>query len=326
VSKVPTYAPAGFSFNGWYYTEGGVNKDFGKDMAIMSNMDIYPDVTEIKDTDEPTPVPDNPEEPQDPDTPSEPTPVPENPDEPKEPESPLGPTEADQSQYTADKSTIAVKSINLKKTLFADVEGAKTFKVVDGDVTAAKIKGSTLTVLKDGVVTVEAYDNNGTPLAKKDVSMIVPKNNTASNTEINRRGNIDLNKYIISSVKPSKWKSLNKKVADVDANGLLKIKKSGTVKISVTFPAEKGMKAKTLTIKLKIKMPQFKKSTYTVKVGKTVNTAVKNADTDDITYRTENEAIATVDKQGVVTGVSKGATKLIMTVKGIDYETKIKVK
>ena len=42
--------------------------------------------------------------------------------------------------------------------------------------------------------------------------------------------------------------------------------------------------------------------------------------------RIENTAVASVDATGKVTGVSKGETKLIMTVREIDYETKIKVK
>ncbi len=57
-----------------------------------------------------------------------------------------------------------------------------------------------------------------------------------------------------------------------------------------------------------------------------IKTAVKNASASDIAYRIEDAAIATVDTQGKVTGVSKGTTRLIMTVKGIDYYTTIKVK
>ncbi len=245
---------------------------------------------------------------------------------PTEQESPLGPDKPDLSQYTASANEIAVKSINLKKTVFSDVKGIKKFEVTSGDATSVKIKGSTLTVLQSGTVTIAAKNKAGEKLAEKTVKVVLPVAKTTETTEINRRGNLDMNKYITSIVKPSKWKSSSKKIAEVSQDGLLTIKKSGKVKITVTFPAEKGMKAKTLTIKLNIKMPQFKKTTYTVKVGKFVQTAVKNADTAGITYKTENTAIATVDASGKVTGVSKGTTKLIMTVKGIDYETKIKVK
>ncbi|MCR4586232.1 MAG: DUF6273 domain-containing protein [Lachnospiraceae bacterium] len=241
-------------------------------------------------------------------------------------EGPLGPDKPDLSRYTASGNEIAVKSINLKKTYFKGVKGIKKFEVTSGDATAVKIKGSTLTVFKNGTVIVAAFSKKKEKLAEKTLTLIAPTIDTALQTEITRRGNLDLNKYISSTVKPAKWKSSSKKIAEVSPDGLLTMKKSGKVKITVTFPAEKGMKAKTLTIKLNIKMPQFKKATYTVKVGKSVQTAVKNADTAGIVYKIENPAIATVDVSGKVTGVSKGTTKLIMTVKGIEYEAKIKVK
>ncbi len=251
---------------------------------------------------------------------------PEKTSEPKIPEGPLGPEKPDLSRYTASGNEMAVKSINLKKTLFKDVKGIKKFNVTAGDASAVKIKGSTLMVLQDATVTIEAFDKKKEKLAEKTVTVIAPAIDSAQTTEINRRGTLDLNKYILSTVQPSGWKSSNKNVAAVSENGLLIIKKSGTVKLTATFPAEKGMTAKKLTIKLKVKMPQFKKTSYTLKTGKTIKTAVKNADEAGITYRTEDTAIATVDATGSVTGVSKGTTKLIMTVKGIDYETKIKVK
>lgn len=251
---------------------------------------------------------------------------PEKTSEPKIPEGPLGPEKPDLSRYTASGNEMAVKSINLKKTIFKDVKGIKKFNVTGGDASAVKIKGGTLMVLKDATVTIEAVDKNKEKLAEKTITVIAPTIDSTQTTEINRRGTLDLNKYILSTVQPSGWKSSNKNVAAVSENGLLIIKKSGTVKLTATFPAEKGMTAKKLTIKLKVKMPQFKKTTYMLKTGKTIKTAVKNADEAGITYRTEDTAIATVDATGSVTGVSKGTTKLIMTVKGIDYETKIKVK
>nr|MCR4624563.1 Ig-like domain-containing protein [Lachnospiraceae bacterium] len=223
---------------------------------------------------------------------------PSDPDNPANPESHLGPDKPDLSQYTASANEIAVKSINLKKTVFSDVKGIKKFEVTSGDAAAVKIKGSTLTVLQNGTVTIAAKNKAGEKLAEKTVKVVLPVVKTTETTEINRRGNLDMNKYITSIVKPSKWKSSSKKIAEVSQDGLLTMKKSGKVKITVTFPAEKGMKAKTLTIKLNIKMPQFKKTTYTVKVGKFVQTAVKNADTAGITYKTENPAIATVDAAG----------------------------
>ncbi len=241
----------------------------------------------------------------------------------------MGPVQADLRKYTASENVIAAKSLNLKKTIFKDekdIKKIKKFKTASGSIDAVKIKGSTLTILKDGNVTIEALSKTGEKLAERTISVVAPEIDKSRSTEIYRRGTIDLNKYINSTRQPAKWKSSSKKIADVSQNGILNLNKSGTVKLTATFAAEKGMKAKTLTIKLKIKMPQFKKATYKVKTGKTVKTAVKNVSASDIVYRIENASIATVDTQGKVTGVSKGTTRLIMTVKGIDYYTIIKVK
>ncbi|MCR5119203.1 MAG: Ig-like domain-containing protein [Lachnospiraceae bacterium] len=244
----------------------------------------------------------------------------------KKKEGPLGPDKPDLSKYTASGNEIAAKSINLKKTVFKEIKGIKKFKVSAGDTAAVKIKGSTLTVLADGSVTIEALNKKGEKLAEKTITLVAPGIEEGQPTEIGRRGNLDLNKYIKSTVQPSKWKSSSKKTAEVSKDGLLTMKKSGNVKLTATFPAEKGMKAKTLTIKLKIKMPQFGKTTYTVKAGKTVKTKVKNVESTAVDYRVEDPSIATVSADGVVTGVSKGKTKLVMTVGGIDYTTNLKVK
>ncbi len=244
-----------------------------------------------------------------------------------EKESPLGPSEPDLSQYTASENVIAVKSINLKKSLFYGLKGAKKFYLIDGDYSAVTIKGSTLTVLHDGTVTIQAVGKDGTKLAEATVSVITPVVNPDAEYMIFRRGYLDMNGYINSTVQPSSWKSSNKKVAEVNREGILTLKKSGTVKITATFPSKAGMTAKKLTVKLTVRMPQFRKSTYTVKVGRTVNTSVKNVYLNDITnFRIENESLAEVDVYGNVTGLYKGTTKLYMTVNGIEYEANIKVK
>ena len=240
--------------------------------------------------------------------------------------SPLGPDKADLSQYTASKDVITASQINLKKTLFNGIKGIKKFRITGNGTSLARIKGSTLTVLKSGAITVAALDKTGKILSEKTISAEVPALKESVSVQIDRKGNFDLNKYIVSTVKPAAWKVSDRKTADVSSDGLLTIKRSGTVKIMVIFPAEKGMKAKKLTLKLKLAVPGFSKASYTVREGRTIATAVRNADTSGITYRTENKNIAIVDDQGRVTGISKGTTRLIMTVKGIEYETTVKVR
>lgn len=62
----------------------------------------------------------------------------------------------------------------------------------------------------------------------------------------------------------------------------------------------------------------FKKSKYTVKVGKSVKTSYtytppndKSSETPDITYTSNNIDIATVDEKGTIKGVSTGTTSIV---------------
>ncbi|MCR4585777.1 MAG: Ig-like domain-containing protein [Lachnospiraceae bacterium] len=233
---------------------------------------------------------------------------------------------ADTSKYTAEEDVLAVKSINLKKTVFAGISGISRYEVVSGDPTAVKIKGNTLTVLKSGTVEIEALDKTSQALDRKKLKLVRPEILSTISRTIDRGGSVDLNKYIDSTVKPSAWKSSSRKIAEVSEDGMLKLNKNGKVTITVSFPSETGMKARKLSIKLKIAMPQFKKSSYKVKAGRTVQTAVKNLNGAYPTYRIEDPSVASVDANGAVTGVSAGTTMLYVKVNGLEYGTKIKVR
>jgi uncharacterized protein YjdB len=249
-----------------------------------------------------------------------------NKEESQEPDEPQEPDKPDTEKYTAESDVIAVKSINLKKTVFADISGISRFAAVAGDISAVKIKGNTLTVLASGTVEVAAFDKASQPLGIRKLKLVRPVLDTTVSKTISRSGKVDLNKYIASTVKPSAWKSSSKKIAEVSADGMLTVNKNGNVTITVTFPSQAGMKARKLSLKLKIAMPQFRKTSYKVKVGKTVQTSVKNLAGVYPTYRIEDTSVATVDSSGAVTGVSTGTTRLFAKVNGIEYETKIKVK
>jgi len=70
-------------------------------------------------------------------------------------------------------------------------------------------------------------------------------------------------------------------------------------------------------------------SEYTIDVGKTkiidVLPVPEEANLDDITYEIEDKNIATVDSYGVVKGVSKGTTTLIISASGITKYVEINV-
>lgn len=129
------------------------------------------------------------------------------------------------------------------------------------------------------------------------------------------------------------WKSTNTKIFTVKgkANGTCKItaKKAGTAKLQITLAS--GMK-KTVTVKVQKAAVKTTKVTVantkvTVKKGKKV--ALKPVVTpftskQKVTYTTSNKTIATVSKNGVVTGKKKGTAKV--TVKSGNKSVKVTVK
>lgn len=73
---------------------------------------------------------------------------------------------------------------------------------------------------------------------------------------------------------------------------------------------------------------EFEESAITINIGekKTLTPTIEPADyTDTVTWSSEDETIATVDSNGLVTGVSKGVTTITATVSGIQAFCEVEV-
>lgn len=128
-------------------------------------------------------------------------------------------------------------------------------------------------------------------------------------------------------------KSSNTKVAQVKKTltGKVKItgKKKGTAKITVTTTS--GAKAVLkVTVKAAPTSIKAKKSTYSVKKGKTAQikySLSKGAASGKVTFKSSNKKIATVSESGKITGKKKGTTKItIKTYNGKKATVKVVVK
>jgi hypothetical protein len=112
------------------------------------------------------------------------------------------------------------------------------------------------------------------------------------------------------------YQSSDKKVATVTAKGLVTAKKAGKVTITATSKSDRKVIATcSLTVKKapKTKQITLKAKSGTVNVGKTVQIAVKSVkgvSSKALTYTSSNKSIATVDKNGLITGVSEGSAKI----------------
>ena len=117
------------------------------------------------------------------------------------------------------------------------------------------------------------------------------------------------------------WKSSNKKIATVSSKGVVTPKKTGTVTISASA---NGV---TKTYKVTVKKPSVK-ITSTQKAVFEKNSFqiwVKAKPSDQVKYKTSNKKIATVDKNGQVTGVKSGTVTITAYVPGAKASCKVKV-
>ncbi len=164
------------------------------------------------------------------------------------------------------------------------------------------------------VVTTAA--SSKTHLKKTKVTVTV--GDTYTQKLINKKGKT------ISASK-IKWKSANKKVAKISSDGKITAVKNGTVTMSATY---KGKKFKfTVTIK----KPTFKYKNIEIGVKDTVTQVLKSASgksikSTSVTWKSADTKIATVSKNGKITGKKKGKVKITATYKGKNYKFTVNVK
>lgn len=113
------------------------------------------------------------------------------------------------------------------------------------------------------------------------------------------------------------WSNADEKIATVK-NGVVTAKATGTTKITATVGTHKA--ECTVTVNAKLTGIKVTPDKVTVEKGQKANLNVTYlpADTTDekaVTWKSENESVATVDENGVVTAVAGGKTKVIATAK-----------
>ena len=123
-------------------------------------------------------------------------------------------------------------------------------------------------------------------------------------------------KIKITATKGSKitYKALNSCVA-VDSKGNVKGKKAGTGKVCVTV-SKKGYKTvnKTIAVKVVKRNQKITAKNVTVNVGKTASLGA-SAKTG-LKFKSSNNAVATVNSKGVVTGKKAGTAKITVYTNG----------
>lgn len=215
----------------------------------------------------------------------------------------------------------------LKVTVFPETATNKNVEWVSDDPTIATVSETgVVTGVKPGTtrVTCKATDGSGkisacTVTILQPVTKITVKSTTTAKVfrgrQISLRATVSPENAANRNVT---WKSSDKKIATVAANGVVTGVKKGTVTITCTAADGSGVKA---TYKVTVTEPVSKitlnKTSYTLKVKKsfTLKATVgpKSASNKAVKWSTSNKKIATVSTTGKVTAKKKGTVYITCT-------------
>lgn len=228
--------------------------------------------------------------------------------------------EGKELQLTA--TVLPTEATNQSLTWSSSVEGVATVDST-GKVTAIKA-GTT-------VITATAKDDSGIS-ASCTVQVTVPTVKVTGITLNKTTASVVKGKTVAltATVTPDtatdktiKWTTSNKNVATVSTDGVVTAKAAGTAIITATAADDSGVKA---TCKITVTNPVIKvtkvtlnKTTASVVKGKTLTLTATvtptNATNKNVTWKSSNTKIATVDGNGKVTAVAAGTATITCTAK-----------
>lgn len=135
----------------------------------------------------------------------------------------------------------------------------------------------------------------------------------------------------VKSVSPSKasksvtYKSSNTKIATISSKGIIKGKKEGTAKITVQSKKNKKLK-KTVVITVK-RLKPYSLTLNKTKLNMNVNDTYKLKATvkasSPVTWNSSNKAVATVDKNGIITAKKDGTVTITVKTTKKGYHGKV---
>lgn len=230
---------------------------------------------------------------------------------------------------TLDQTTLALEknqSATLKvKYTPEDTTDSKTVKWESSDATVAKVdQNGKVTALKDGTATIKATVGKFTAECAVTVKRVPLTGISLDKTalELSKGQSSEALKVIYDPAnttddKTVTWSSADEKIATVK-NGVVTAKATGTTKITATVGTYKA--ECTVNVNAKLTGIKVTPEKVTVEKGQKANLSVAYlpADTTDekaVTWKSENEDVARVDENGVVTAGAGGTTKIVATAK-----------
>lgn len=137
--------------------------------------------------------------------------------------------------------------------------------------------------------------NAAVKLNKKNITMVKGQTKTLKMT---------------GTAKRPTWTSKNKKIVKVTHKGKYGAKLTAKKKGNTYIYAK--INNKTYACKVKVEKPSINKKTMKLDVGKTFCLKIKNTK-QQITYKSSNSSIATIDKKGTITAIATGTAKMTAT-------------
>ena len=227
-------------------------------------------------------------------------------------------------------------------TLYATLQPATATRSLTWTSSSTKIAtvdaNGVVTPIKEGTVTITVKTHNG----KKDtvkVKVVDPYKPTG--VVLNREGTVTLNMgsrlTLYATLQPATatrsltWTSSSTKIATVDQNGVVTPIKEGTVTITV-----KTHNGKYDTVKVKVVDPYKptgvyldREGTVVLRMGSSLTlkaTLQPAGATRNLTWTSSSTKVATVDQNGVVTGIKEGTVTItVKTHNGKKDTVKVKV-
>lgn len=238
---------------------------------------------------------------------------------------------------TLDQTTLALEK-NQSATLKVkynpeDTTDSKTVKWESSDATVAKVdQNGKVTALKDGTATIKATVGKFTAECVVTVKRVPLTGISLDKTalELSKGQSSEALKVIYNPAnttddKTVTWSSADEKIVTVK-NGVVTAKATGTTTITATVGTHKA--ECTVNVNAKLTGIKVTPEKVTVEKGQKANLSVAYlpADTTDekaVTWKSENDKVATVDENGVVTAVAGGTTKIVATAKANDKITAV---
>lgn len=220
--------------------------------------------------------------------------------------------------FNTDKATLYLGStLKIKATVTPSDATVKTGTWTSSDTSIATVNKGLVTPKKPGTVTITAKMDDGGFTAKcvvtvKRAPTSISLNKTSGYINVGKSG------YLKATVLPSNatdktvtWTSSNTDLLKVNQSGLITGVSRGTATITAT--TENGLKATCVVdVRQLATGVDLSMSEATVYAGErftlTASVLPSNANNQNVTWQSENTAIAKVSAKGVVTGVKAGTT------------------